>query len=106
MSSASLEIGEGRVRIRGAIDFDTVPQLLKSGAAMFSVPDAKVVVDFTEIELTKSVGLALMIEWPRQARRANKEIEFANVPAQMVAMATASGLEKILRIQQKGAAAK
>jgi phospholipid transport system transporter-binding protein len=106
MSSASLEFTDDRVKIRGAIDFDTVPGLLRSASGMFARPEAKIVVDFSEIEQTKSVGLALMIEWQRQARRANKDIEFANVPKQMVAMATASGLEAILKIQPAGAATK
>ncbi len=104
MSKAELDIAEGRVKIRGAIDFDTVPDLLRQSHKMFSRPESTIVVDFSEIEHTKSVGLALMIEWLRQARRAGKKVEFAHVPTQMLAMAKASGLESILGLQNKDSA--
>ncbi len=106
MSDVALDMGSGgMVRIRGAIDFDTVPKLLRAAAGMFDRPDPKIIVDFSAIELTKSVGLALMVEWQRRARGVNKEIAFINVPAQLMAMAKASGLETLLKIEAVNPAA-
>lgn len=97
-------VGGGRIKIRGVINVDTVPGLLDAASGVFERPDAKVIVDFSDIEQTKSVGLALMIEWQRLARKAGKDIAFVNVPQQVIAMATASGLEKILKIEEARAA--
>jgi phospholipid transport system transporter-binding protein len=101
MSEVKLEgQGDGRYRIVGDLDFDTVPRLLGEGAAMFARSGDGVVVDLGSVHRTTSVGLALMVEWVRQARRANKTVTFSNVPAQMLAMARVSQLDALLKLEQ------
>ncbi len=97
MNSAAIQSqGDGRFLLSGDLDFNDVPQLLDAGASMFAYQGARLVLDLSGVRRTTSVGLALMVEWLRRARHANKSIEFQNVPAQMLAMAKISGLDGIL----------
>jgi phospholipid transport system transporter-binding protein len=97
MNNAAIQaLGEGRFLLTGDLDFDDVPQLLSASTSMFAHEGARLVVDLSGVRRTTSVGLALMVEWLRRARHANKSIEFHNVPAQMLAMAKISGLDGIL----------
>jgi phospholipid transport system transporter-binding protein len=101
MSEVKLDTqGDGKYRIVGDLDFDTVPRLLNDGAGMFARPDTAVVVDLGGVHRTTSVGLALMVEWLRQARRAGKTVTFTHVPAQMLAMAKVSQLDSLLHLEQ------
>jgi len=106
MNNAAIQaLGEGRFLLSGDLDFDDVPQLLGAGASMFAHESACLVLDLSGVRRTTSVGLALMVEWLRRARQANKSIEFQNVPAQMLAMAKISGLDGILMPPTKAGAA-
>lgn len=97
MSELALEqAGEGRFRLNGDLDFTSVPPLLNAGATLFASSASNVVVDLSGVRRTTSVGLALMLEWKRHAHRVSKTVEFQNVPQQMKAMATVSGLDTIL----------
>ena len=97
MNNAAIQaVGEGRFLLTGDLDFNDVPQLLSASMSMFAGTGAHLVVDLSGVGRTTSVGLALMVEWLRRARQANKSIEFQNVPAQMLAMAKISGLDGIL----------
>lgn len=97
MSELALEpAGEGQFRLNGDLDFDSVPPLLNAGSILFGSSANNVVVDLSGVRRTTSVGLALMLEWKKHARRINKTVEYRNVPAQMKAMAAVSGLEDIL----------
>jgi phospholipid transport system transporter-binding protein len=107
MNSADLQsLGNGRYRLSGDLDFDTVPVLLAQGAVMFAQQTGgPLMVDLSGVKRTTSVGVALMIDWLRRARNAQTSIEFHNVPAQMLAMAKLSGLESILPLAANGPAA-
>lgn len=99
MSDARLETqGEGRFRVEGDLDYDTVSRLLHVDDIMFSQGTKDIVVDLGGITRTTSVGLALMLEWLRMAHSKSKNIKFSNVPAQMLAMAKVSQLETILQL--------
>jgi phospholipid transport system transporter-binding protein len=101
MSEASVEqLGGGRVRINGDLNFETVPRLLSSASGLFTHDETRLVVDLGGVRQTMSVGLALLVAWLRHARRADKNIAFINVPPQLLAMARASGLETILALDR------
>ncbi|MBI3774483.1 MAG: STAS domain-containing protein [Gammaproteobacteria bacterium] len=105
MNNAAIQaLGDGRFLLTGDLDFNDVPQLLSAGTSMFAHEGARLVLDLSGVRRTTSVGLALMVEWLRRARQANKSIEFQNVPAQMLAMAKISGLDGILIPQPQRAA--
>jgi phospholipid transport system transporter-binding protein len=55
-------------------------------------------IDLANVSRADSAGLALLVAWMRQAKESDKVISFHHVPAQMLAIANASGLDAILPI--------
>ena len=53
-------------------------------------------VDLQEVTHTDSAGLALLVEWLRQADKGGARVEFLNIPTQMIALAGAANLEPVL----------
>ena len=87
---------EGHYQLAGELSFATVPQIYAQGGTLFDGPAATLVLDLSDVERTDSAGLALLVEWLRQARHQRKDLRFRNIPAQLLAIAKASGLENIL----------
>lgn len=52
--------------------------------------------DFAQVKSSDSSGLALVIEWVKCARKYQKAIQFKNLSADLISIATASGLDKLL----------
>ena len=86
----------GRFQLTGDLSFASVPQVYAQGHALFNGQAATLVLDLSSVERTDSAGLALLVAWLRQARHQRKDLRFQNIPAQLLAIAKASGLENIL----------
>lgn len=100
MSDARLEaLGRGRFRIVGELDYETVDRLLDADDSLFADDPREIEIDLSGVSHTTSVGLALMLEWLRQARAKNVEIRFSQVPAEILGIARLSQLEDILQIE-------
>jgi len=100
VSDATLEVlGQGRFRIVGELDYQTVDRLLDHDDALFADNPREIEIDLSGVGHTTSVGLALMLEWLRQARSRNVAIRFSQVPAQILGIARLSQLEDILQIE-------
>jgi phospholipid transport system transporter-binding protein len=82
--------------VNGELTFAAVPDLLEQGAALLAMHSAPVRVDLGGVTRADSAGLALLIEWLRLARARRADIEFRNVPPQMLAIARVSGLDSVL----------
>ena len=81
--------------MHGAMTFDSVSDLWRQGVKMF--PDEAVFqIDLDQVTHTDSAGLALLVEWLPEAARRDGRIELLNLPAQMLALAGAANLERIL----------
>jgi phospholipid transport system transporter-binding protein len=97
VSSARLEaLGGGRFRVSGTLDAGTVTALLKQSADRFFRDAAPILVDLAGVTESDSAGLALLIEWLRMAREKGCAIQFANIPAQINALARISEVEDLL----------
>ena len=88
-------LAEGSFLVSGALTFETVPAVWHSSSALLS-GGGDITFDLQGISHTDSAGLALLIEWMRTARAQDKRIAFKNIPAQMLAIATMSGVERML----------
>lgn len=75
--------------------FDSVVGLWRDARALFA-DETNVEVDLDEVTHTDSAGLALLIEWLREASVRHGKMSFKNLPQQMVAIARTSDLEEIL----------
>lgn len=86
---------EGGFLVSGALTFETVPSVVRSSTALLN-GGADIIFDLQGISNADSAGLALLIEWMRAAHVQQKRIIFKNIPAQLLAIATMSGVEHIL----------
>ena len=90
--------GSGCIDVCGDLTFATVNELLSSARTLFDTLPA-LDIDLANVTRSDSAGLALLIDWMRTAKNANKNIVFHNIPAQMMEMAHASGLDELLPLQ-------
>jgi phospholipid transport system transporter-binding protein len=93
---AKLEsLGGGRFRVSGVLDASTARDVLEQSESRFA-QSKEIDVDLGGVGESDSAGLALLIEWLRIARQGGQAIRFANVPAQIEALARISEVEDLL----------
>lgn len=80
--------------IQGELSFATVNPLLAEFTALSSTRTLPKVLELGEVTHTDSAGLAFLIELLKQT--ATKPVIFHAVPAQMLRMATISGVQTLL----------
>jgi ABC-type transporter Mla MlaB component len=103
--------------ISGVVDFSTVPDLLRQSSVFFTaiapalpayrpsmdistakVADARqITIDLSPVEDCNSAALALMLEIVKNALQKNIEIHFENLPATLLTIAKAYGVENEIR---------
>jgi phospholipid transport system transporter-binding protein len=88
-------LGAGRFRISGVLDASTARDVLEQSEARFQ-QFKDLDIDLAGVGESDSAGLALLIEWLRMARQSQKAIRFANVPAQIEALARISEVEDLI----------
>jgi phospholipid transport system transporter-binding protein len=93
---------QGRFRLVGDLTFNTVPEACEEGLVLFDAAGKELCIDLRDISHTDSAGIALLIDWMRQAKKKKKTLRFLNVPAQMLAIAGVSGLDRILPLSREG----
>ncbi len=89
------EAGAGRYVVTGPLQFDTVTEARTLSVALMA-PNTSLVLDLQGVSRADSAGLALLVEWLREARRRQVDVHFENIPAQLLAIARVSRLESIL----------
>lgn len=88
-------LGGGRFRVSGVLDASTAREVLEQSESRFA-QSKEIDVDLGGVGESDSAGLALLIEWLRAARQGGRAIRFANVPAQIEALARISEVEDLL----------
>ncbi|HEY0681835.1 MAG TPA: STAS domain-containing protein [Steroidobacter sp.] len=93
---AKLEaLADGRFKVYGALNAETVTELLKRSEAAFKGA-VSLEIDLANVPEGDSAGLALMIEWLRLAKQRQQTIHFKNVPEQIAALARISEVADLL----------
>lgn len=101
--SAKLESkGAGHFAVSGVLEAATVTGLLKRSRQMFA-GHPELHLDLDGVTESDSAGLALLIEWLRQALRRRQKIVFQNMPRQIQALAQISEVEDLFTGQPKAA---
>ncbi len=87
--------------ISGTVDFSTVPDLLRQSQAFFAASEAaengQLSIDLSQVEDCNSAALALMLEMVKSARQKKVEVLFENLPATLLTIAKAYGVENEIR---------
>ena len=100
MSKFSLmrDADTNRIHLKGELSFKTVNTILNEAQDIF-LAAKELDIDLAGVTRSDSAGLALLVEWMRIASATSRPISFRNVPAQMMAIAGTSGLDKLLPIK-------
>ena len=100
MTAQINKLGDGRMQLTGVLNLDSVNALLGEIEALdYDTPS--LTVDLKTVERADSAGVALLVAWMRSARRAQRDIRFLNMPAQMLNIARVSGLDSLLPLARE-----
>jgi len=101
-AQASVRSGrDGRLEVHGELSFASVPALWRE-CRQRCASGAAVDIDLAHVQRADSAGLALLVEWLREAQHSGTRLRFFNIPAQMLEMARVSGLDGILPLHSDG----
>jgi len=89
------ELGEGRFAISGEMTFDTAEKILRASEAPFE-EHTQLEVDLSEITMSDSAGLALLLEWVTWANHSVREIRFSGMPEKILAIARTTEVDGLL----------
>ncbi|MGH8378516.1 MAG: STAS domain-containing protein [Gammaproteobacteria bacterium] len=89
------DIGAGRFRVDGRLDFESVAEALTTSQRLFAEYQA-IQLDLSGVTATDSAGLALLIEWISRAQHGKCKLSFRNVPKQTMTLARISDVDKLL----------
>ena len=95
MASARVSRDGDILRVQGELNFDSVAELWETTEALFA--DTPLLrIDLSGVSRSNSAGVALLVQWLRQARRRQRELLFVDIPAQMRAIIRVADLETLL----------
>jgi len=92
----------GALRVEGDLTFATVPTMVNALRDRMRDAHGTLEIDLSAVTHSDSAGLALLVEWLRQARRGNLALRFSHVPQQMRDIAHVTSLEHILALGESG----
>ena len=102
--SEIVQQGNHRYQITGKVDFATVPVLMQHVQRIFKThrntgtgKASDVEFDLSQVSDCNSAGLALMLEMSKDARSNNIQLHFDNLPASLLTIAKAYGVESEIR---------
>lgn len=98
MAKIEVVTDNNKVYLKGDISFETVIDALKINIFPRDSATKTIYVDFSGIEYADSSGLALMVNWLRQAKKRNVDVQFTHIPKKLIALAGMSNLEQVLPI--------
>lgn len=93
---AIIKTESGCYRVLGCLTSDTVPQYVEIASRVFEKNVPAQSIDLAGISKSDSSGVALLVEWMRQAHQINTKIHFINMPENMRAIVKVTGLLGIL----------
>jgi len=93
--------GPGRLAASGTLDFDTAVAALDRGLALMR-DGTDWQIDLSGVAAADSAGLAVLLEWLKQARAAGRGLVYLDLPAQLRAIAQISDIEELLTLAPGG----
>lgn len=86
--------GSGTFIVDGDLTFFTIDKKTVNSFS-FLTNNKQVTLDLGGVGNSDSAGLALMIEWIKNARTKRVQLKFRNIPPQILNLAKLSGLDKL-----------
>ena len=94
-SALGVATRDGAIALDGPLVFDTAGEALSRTLTLLPATGTAVI-DLGGITRADSAALALLVEWRRVARTRGLKIELRALPAQLRALAAATGLDKLV----------
>ena len=92
MSKAAITADEkGQLIVSGELNFATILGLWNQSLPLF-INCSHIDIDLSQVTLSNSAGVALLIEWLKYAKQNNKAIAFHGIPAQLQSIAAVAGV--------------
>ena len=101
MNQPQLQVqDDGQLHLSGELSMATVPALLarQKPFSLLADPAGTVIIDLAGVTRADSAGLALLIQWQREAQARQRAIRFQHIPSKMLAMARLSGVDQLLAL--------
>lgn len=95
MADSQISLRQDKCFVSGALTFLTVKDLWLSAQKLLAAQSSWSF-DFSGVSSTDSAGLALLIEWIKEAKRQSKTLRYCHVPAQLNRLASAAGVQELL----------
>lgn len=96
---ASLEFSDaGHARLRGAVDFDSVPSLYQR---MLDSECRDTEVDLSELERADSAALALLLEWQSRLKAGGATLTVHHAPAHLRQLADLCEASALLGLERE-----
>ena len=85
--------------LNGELSYETIPGVLAESVEFAERSDLpeRLTIDFAAITGVDSSAVALLLEWRRQALRRGKTLIFANLPANLMALAELYGVAELIQ---------
>lgn len=83
---------DGLVILEGDLTFATINQKTVQ-LIDFKKISGDIIIDFAQVSHSDSAGLALLIEWLKLSKTADKACQFNHLPAQLLTLAKLSGFD-------------
>ena len=83
-----------RCVVQGPITIANATAVLAESASLFTTP--RVIVDLSNVTEVDSAAVSLLLEWRRAAGRAQRHIEFVNLPESLKSLADLYGVSHLL----------
>ncbi len=95
------------LKLEGALAFETLPAVLAESVAYAERPDLpdKLTIDFAGITHVDSSAVALLLEWRRQALKRGKNLQFVNLPDNLMELAELYGVADLILPHRQPSAA-
>jgi phospholipid transport system transporter-binding protein len=87
----------GDYRLSGALDFVSVPALLRQPPDWLAGPQVRV--DLSGVTGCNSAAVGLLLEWLRRGAARNSELRFVNIPLSLLEIARVSDVQRLLNPQ-------
>lgn len=99
MTAAQIEqVSPGQFLLKGELNMRTVSGVYAAAQLLLAGARDKVTMDLAAVSRSDSAGVALLIAWLGLAQQQGFEMNFRNLPAQMLQIARVSELEPLLPI--------
>lgn len=89
----------GRLSLSGTVSFQSSPEILKLSRPYFSSGKA-LEISMAAVTRVDSSAVALMLEWCRQARRLDMDMDFVQLPEALIDLLRVFKLDSRLPIRQ------